>query len=102
MCQGARLRTIMPILTSDLKARLVAQALADPQVLARDMVIRMDHPFNSSQPVDLIGSPIKFSETPVSYRHSPPILGQHTDEVLHEILGLSDEQTATLRQNGVI
>ncbi|MDB3897287.1 CoA transferase [Alphaproteobacteria bacterium] len=84
------------------KVNDVAQALADPQVLARDMVIRMDHPFNSSQPVDLIGNPIKFSETPVSYRHSPPILGQHTDEVLHEVLGLSDEQTATLRQNGVI
>lgn len=59
----------------------VPEVFASDQVAARDMLIHMDH---SSSPdgVDLIGNPVKFSQTPVTYRHAPPTCGEHTDEVL--------------------
>ena len=50
----------------------------------------------------MIGSPIKMSETPVEYRHAPPMLGQHTDQVLRELLGMDDAELAALREKGVI
>lgn len=80
----------------------MAQALSDPQIQEREMVIQMEHPLSPSQPVNLIGSPIKLSETPATYRHPPPILGQHTDEILQHILGMTEEQTKTLRESGII
>ncbi len=60
---------------------------ATDQVKARAMKIEMDHPAAASGSVSLIGNPLKFSKTPVTYRHAPPMLGQHTDEVLKELLG---------------
>ena len=62
------------------------QVFASEQVAARDMVVTMPHPSGSE--VRLVGNPIRFSATPVTYRHPPPTCGQHTDEVLAE-LGLS-------------
>jgi crotonobetainyl-CoA:carnitine CoA-transferase CaiB-like acyl-CoA transferase len=56
-------------------------ALALDQVKARHMVIEMTHPL-STAPVRLVGSPLKLSENPVTYRHAPPTAGQHNDEVL--------------------
>ncbi len=56
------------------------------QVAARDMKISMQHDTAQSGHVDLIGNPVKFSTTPVSYRRAPPTCGQHTDEVLKELL----------------
>ena len=50
----------------------------------------------------LIGSPIKLSDTPVTYRYAPPTLGQHTDEVLEELLGMGAAERDTLRSKGVI
>ena len=50
----------------------------------------------------MIGSPMRFTETPVTYRHAPPTVGQHTEEVLREKLGLIDEDLATLRDKEVI
>ncbi|MEC9206606.1 MAG: CoA transferase, partial [Pseudomonadota bacterium] len=50
----------------------------------------------------LIGSPMRLTETPVTYRHAPPTVGQHTEEVLREKLGLTDEDFAELRNNDVI
>ena len=52
--------------------------------------------------VSLIGNPIKFSETAANYRRAPPILGQHTDEVLAELLGLGQAEVAALRERGVV
>jgi crotonobetainyl-CoA:carnitine CoA-transferase CaiB-like acyl-CoA transferase len=52
--------------------------------------------------VPLIGSPLKLSATPVSYRRSPPTLGEHTDEVLTDLLGLGDGERQSLRQAGII
>lgn len=57
------------------------------QVAAREMRIRMAHPLAGAQGVELIGNPTKLSKTPVTYRRPPPYLGQHTTEVLSELLG---------------
>jgi crotonobetainyl-CoA:carnitine CoA-transferase CaiB-like acyl-CoA transferase len=56
----------------------------------------------SPEPVRLIANPVKFSETPVSYRRAPPPLGADTDDVLKAELGLSDDEISTLRQQGVV
>ena len=63
----------------------VPEVFATDQVKARDMKISILHPLSISGHVDLIGNPLKFSKTPVSYRRAPPYLGQHTDEVLAEL-----------------
>jgi crotonobetainyl-CoA:carnitine CoA-transferase CaiB-like acyl-CoA transferase len=57
---------------------------ASDQVAARDMRITMPHPAAASGTVDLIGNPVKFSATPVSYRHAPPMCGADTEEVLRD------------------
>ncbi|MBI1327561.1 MAG: CoA transferase [Alphaproteobacteria bacterium] len=54
---------------------------ADAQILSRGMKIEMQHPL-SDKPIALVGSPLKFSATPVEYKTAPPVCGQHTDEVL--------------------
>ena len=72
----------------------LAEVFADPQVLEREMTVQMPHPLAGS--VRLVASPMKFSATPVQYRHPPPLLGEHTDEVLLE-LGLSEAEIAALR-----
>jgi crotonobetainyl-CoA:carnitine CoA-transferase CaiB-like acyl-CoA transferase len=64
---------------------------ADPQVAARGMVIEMQHALRS-QALPLIGNPEKFSATPVSFRRPPPLLGEHTEEVLQEWLGTRDSE----------
>ena len=94
---------------SDLEANTVPcgpintldQVFADPHVLARDMKIAMDHPL-ATDPIDLIGSPFKLSETPAVHRHPPPTLGQHTDVVLRDWLDLSLEEVAALRDAGAV
>jgi crotonobetainyl-CoA:carnitine CoA-transferase CaiB-like acyl-CoA transferase len=80
----------------------VDQVFADPQVRARDMTIEMPHPLAGDNPVPLVASPIRMSRSPVSYRHPPPTLGQHTEQVLRELLGMETEELAGLRARGVI
>ena len=80
----------------------VDQVFADPQVRARGMQIAMPHPLSGKGDVDLIGNPIKFSATPVVYDRPPPYLGQQTDEVLRELLKLSDSEIAELRAKQAI
>ena len=79
----------------------VDQVFADPQVQARGMQIGMVHPLADAE-VPLVGSPIKLSRTPVTYRRAPPTLGEHTGEVLSEVLGLGESERAALREEGVI
>jgi len=72
----------------------------DPQVVARRMQMSMQHPKYGDVP--LVANPIRLSETPVQYRYAPPALGEHTDEVLSDLLG-ADAQTITrLRADNVI
>ena len=80
----------------------IEQVFHDEQVLARDMKIAMKHSATGDADVDMVGSPIKMSETGVSYRHAPPTLGQHTDEVLEEVLGMSTDEIAKLKANGTV
>jgi crotonobetainyl-CoA:carnitine CoA-transferase CaiB-like acyl-CoA transferase len=80
----------------------IAQVFRDPQVLHRDMKIAVPNPDAEGGAVPLIGNPIKFSGTPVDYRRPPPRLGQHTDEVLTELLGLRPKEIGALRAAKVI
>ncbi|MGD9833611.1 MAG: CaiB/BaiF CoA transferase family protein [Piscinibacter sp.] len=77
----------------------LAEVFADPQVQARGMTVEMPHPL--ADHVRLVASPMKFSATPVQYRRPPPLLGEHTDEVLAEA-GLSPEERDALKTAGVI
>jgi len=78
----------------------VAQVYAEPQVKARGIRIDMDHPAAGKLPT--VASPMRFSATPLEYRLPPPLLGEHTDEVLKEILGKSDAEIAALRAEGTV
>ncbi len=80
----------------------IDQVFADPQVLHRQMKISMPHPSAGSGHVDLIGCPIKLSETPVDYRLPPPTCGQHTSEVLQELLHLQDPDIEALKAKKII
>lgn len=79
----------------------IDQVFNDPQVRAREMEIAMDHPA-AKTPVRLIGSPLKMSATPPSYDYPPPMLGEHTDSLLGELLDMSDHEIAALRDSSVI
>ena len=72
----------------------------DPQVRDREMVVNVAHP--ESGTVALIANPIRFSDTPITRYEAPPMLGEHTDAVLKEILGLDDAWLASLRERSVI
>jgi crotonobetainyl-CoA:carnitine CoA-transferase CaiB-like acyl-CoA transferase len=77
----------------------VDQALAHPQVVARDMVLTTEHP--TAGTLRMPGSPLKLSRHSTSVRRPPPLLGQHTDEVLGE-LGYSADDIGALRKDGVV
>ena len=72
----------------------------NPQVKARGVAIEMDHP--AAGKVKLVASPMKLSATPAQADRPPPMLGQHTDEVLRDVLGRSDAEIAALRGKGVL
>jgi succinate--hydroxymethylglutarate CoA-transferase len=78
----------------------VAEALTDPHTLARDMVRTVKHPTVGD--LKMVGIPFRFSGTPGAIRRAPPLLGQHTEEVLGTELGLSVEHIAQLRAERVI
>ncbi|MBX8537990.1 CoA transferase [Pseudomonas cichorii] len=78
----------------------LAQVFSDPQVQARGLAIEMPHALGGS--VAQVASPIRLSETPVEYRRAPPLLGEHTQEVLQNILGLKAEEVLALREAGVL
>lgn len=80
----------------------LAQAFDSPQVAAREMKIRLAHPVAGAGHVDLIGNPVKFSATPVVYQGAPPVLGQHTAEVLQGVLGMTETEMAQLVAVGAI
>ncbi len=78
----------------------VAQVFQEPQVKARGVKIELEHPVAGKLP--LVASPMRFSETPLEHRLAPPVLGQHTEEILREVLALGQSEIARLRVDGVI
>lgn len=112
--------TLVPVLEGILKTRSKADWLAaleaakvpcgaintlgevfvDPQVQARGMVQAWQHPLNPE--LRLVASPIKMSKTPVCQDLPPPMLGQHTAQVLQEVLGMDAQQQEALRRQGIV
>jgi formyl-CoA transferase len=78
----------------------VPDVFAHPQAEARNLAVETQHP--SAGPVRLTGFPYLLSETPAEIRHPPPLLGQHTEQVLKELLDYSDADVAALREQGAI
>ncbi len=78
----------------------IDQVFADEQVLARGMRVEAEHPLVGQVP--MVGCPIKMSESPVVVDKAPPVLGEHTEQVLADLLGLTDEQREKLRGLGVV
>jgi crotonobetainyl-CoA:carnitine CoA-transferase CaiB-like acyl-CoA transferase len=78
----------------------VAQVFEEPQVKARGIRVDLDHPVAGKLPT--VASPMRFSASPLEHKLAPPLLGQHTEEILRERLGKSAAQIAALRAEGVI
>lgn len=113
--RNANRDTLIPTLTDILRQRTTREWIAmlesaqvpggpintikdvfeDPQVIARRMRVDLPHPRAGTLPS--IANPIRFSGTPIEYTHAPPVLGQHTEEVLREVLGLEDTDIEQLR-----
>lgn len=109
-------REINGVLSTNLRAHWMERILAakvscgpinempdieqDPQLQARGMFVTMDHPVTGT--VQLVGSPLHLSETPVTYRSPPPLAGEHSDDVLREYLSLSTEELQKLRETSII
>jgi crotonobetainyl-CoA:carnitine CoA-transferase CaiB-like acyl-CoA transferase len=78
----------------------VAQAFANPQVQSRGMQIQLPHPLAGQVP--LMGSPMKFSGTPIEHKLAPPVLGQHAEEILEQVLGMDAPAREKLRATGAM
>ena len=76
------------------------EVFADPHVIDRGMVVEMMHA--SGEMVKVIANPVRLSETPADYRVPPPVLGEHTDDILRDLLGMSPREIGKLRDKGII
>jgi glutaryl-CoA transferase len=78
----------------------IAQVFAEPQVVARGVKVEVDHPVAGRLP--MVASPMRFSGTPLEHKTPPPLLGQHTEEILSGLLGKDSAEIARLREQGAI
>jgi formyl-CoA transferase len=78
----------------------LADVFQDPQVLARQMQQEIPHP--TAGHISVPGSALKMSVTPVTYRNAPPLLGQHTDEVLQSLAATSEAELADMKSRKII
>jgi crotonobetainyl-CoA:carnitine CoA-transferase CaiB-like acyl-CoA transferase len=76
------------------------QVFADPQVVARNMTAPIEHP--TLGPMQTISNPLRLSGSPIRYDVAPPALGEHTDRILNDVLGLSEQAIRTLRDKGAV
>jgi CoA:oxalate CoA-transferase len=77
----------------------IAQAVADPQVMAREMIVSVHH--HKSGDFKVVNTPVKFSRTPCKVEVGAPELGEHTGTVLKEILGLNEQEIVHLQESGI-
>lgn len=77
----------------------IDKVMEDPQVVAREMIVEIDHPISGT--IKVPGVPIKLSETPGSIRTTSPLLGQHTDEILKELLNYDEEKIEALKKENI-
>jgi crotonobetainyl-CoA:carnitine CoA-transferase CaiB-like acyl-CoA transferase len=78
----------------------IDQVFADPQAIARALTISLPHA--AAGPIDLVASPIRLLKTPPEYKSAPPLLGQHTHEVLSNVLALSPAEIEKLKAAGIV
>jgi crotonobetainyl-CoA:carnitine CoA-transferase CaiB-like acyl-CoA transferase len=78
----------------------IGQVFSDPQVQARGLRLSLPHPKAGMVPG--VANPIRFSQTPVQQQLAPPVLGQHTEEVLAELLGLTEAEIGALKASKII
>lgn len=78
----------------------VGEVFNDEQIAAREMIVEIDHPIAGRQAMP--NSPLKFSQTPIQLQRPAPLLGQHTEEVLRDMLDLGTDEITGLRADGVI
>jgi crotonobetainyl-CoA:carnitine CoA-transferase CaiB-like acyl-CoA transferase len=76
------------------------QVFAEPQAIARGLKLELAHPLAGTVP--LIRSPMRFSATAIEHNRPPPLLGEHTDEILRDVAGLSAAAIAQLHADGVV
>jgi len=76
------------------------KVFSHPQITARDMLVDVEHP--TAGRIKLVGIPVKYSKTPGSVRLPPPLLGEHTEEILMNTLGYSMDEVGELSKRGVI
>jgi crotonobetainyl-CoA:carnitine CoA-transferase CaiB-like acyl-CoA transferase len=80
--------------------RDLKEVFADPQLIARAMIAELQHP--KAGTLNVLGTPLKLSDTPGAVRTAPPTLGEHTESVLTQDLGLTSSEVARLRAKGVV
>ncbi len=78
----------------------VSEALSQPQALARELVVETRHAVLG--PIPIVNRPIRFTDAPQPVPDAPPVLGQHTDAILEEVLDLSPERIAALKAGGIV
>ncbi len=76
------------------------EVFANPQIRHRGLKVDVPHPLSGTVP--LVANPIKYSRTPLDYENPPPLLSQHTGDVLRRLLGKTDAEIETLRKNGIV
>jgi len=94
------IETLVPAGVPCAAVKTLDEVMADPQLLAREMIERVEHP--SAGPIDLLGLPIKLSATPGSVTAPPPRLGEHTMRVLEHDLGMPPADITRLGQDAVV
>ena len=77
----------------------ISEVFEDPQVKHRGMLVQIEHPLSGTVPS--VASPMRFMQAPLEHKIAPPLLGEHSDQILHAI-GLDDARIAQLRQAGVV
>ncbi len=76
------------------------RVFADPQAVARGLTVAMNH--TAMGAMNLVASPLRLSATPPEYRFAPPLLGEHTEEILNSLLAIQPDEIARLRAAKVV